>query len=59
MSEPDPITLLCLASYEKGFDFLREAKAQGCRVYLVTTTKLQDVPWPREAIDDIFYVPDM
>lgn len=59
MSDSDPITLLCLASYEKGFDFLREAKAQGCRVYLVTTTKLQDVAWPREAIDEIFYVPDM
>jgi biotin carboxylase len=59
MSDVEPITLLCLASYEKGFDFLREAKAQGCRVYLVTTTKLQEVEWPREAIDEIFYVPDM
>lgn len=59
MSDQEPITLLCLASYEKGFDFLREAKAQGCRVYLVTTTKLQNVAWPREALDDIFYVHDM
>ncbi len=59
MTDQEPITLLCLASYEKGFDFLREAKAQGCRVYLVTTIKLQDVAWPREALDDIFFVENM
>lgn len=59
MSEQEPITILCIASFEKGFDFLREAKAQGCRVYLVTVTKLKDVQWPREAIDEIFYVHDM
>jgi biotin carboxylase len=53
-----PLTLLCLASYHKGFEFLREAKRQGCRVLLVTSASLQDADWPREAIDDIFYMQD-
>jgi len=55
----DPLTILCLASYEKGHDFLREAKRQGCRVFLITSLSLKDVAqWPRESIDDIFYMPD-
>ena len=51
-------TLLCLASYHKGFEFMREAKRQGCRVLLVTSASLRDAEWPRDSIDDIFYVPD-
>jgi biotin carboxylase len=53
-----PLTLLCLASYHKGFEFLREAKRQGARVLLVTSLSLKDDDWPRESLDDIFYVPD-
>ena len=52
-----PLTLLCLASYHKGFEFLREAKRQGARVLLVTSLSLKEEEWPRESIDDIFYVP--
>ena len=55
----DPLTFLCLASYEKGHDFLREAKRQGCAVFLITSLSLKDTAqWPRESIDDIFYMPD-
>jgi biotin carboxylase len=55
---PDrPITMLCLASYEKGEAFLRECKRQGCRVILITVEKLRDANWPREAIDEVFYLP--
>jgi len=55
----DPLTFLCLASYEKGHDFLREAKRQGCKVFLITSLSLKDAAhWPRESIDDIFYMPD-
>ena len=50
-------TMLCLASYEKGEDFLRECKRQGCRVILITVEKLRDANWPREAIDEVFYLP--
>jgi biotin carboxylase len=52
------LTLLCLASYHKGFEFLREAKRQGCRVLLVTSESLRQAEWPRESLDDIFYVQD-
>ena len=53
-----PLTILCLASYEKGFDFLREAKDQGCRVLLLTSASIADRKWPDEAIDETFYMPD-
>src|SRR6185437_3173527 len=54
-----PLTLLCLASYDKGHRFLQEAKRQGCRVLLLTSLSLQDTAkWPRESLDDIFYMPD-
>jgi biotin carboxylase len=54
-----PLTFLCLASYEKGHGFLQQAKKQGCRVFLLTSLSLQHtVNWPLESLDDIFYMPD-
>jgi hypothetical protein len=58
MPDTKNLTLLCLASYEKGSEFLREAKRQGCRVLLLTSHSLRDAGWPRESIDDIFFIPD-
>ncbi|MCX6631200.1 MAG: ATP-grasp domain-containing protein [Candidatus Solibacter sp.] len=53
------MTILCLASYEKGHEFLREAKRQGCRVLLLTSLSLQGkAEWPAAHIDEIFYMPD-
>lgn len=52
------LTTLCLASFEKGEAFFRECKRQGCRVILITVEKLREANWPREAIDEIFYMPD-
>jgi biotin carboxylase len=52
------LTILCISSYEKGFDFMREAKSQGCRVLLLTSKSLENVEWPRESLDEIFYIPD-
>ena len=57
MSEKRPLTVLCIASYEKGQEFMRECKRQGCRVLLVTTAKLRDADWPRESVDEFFYMP--
>ncbi len=53
-----PLTFLCVSSYEKGHDFMRECKAQGCRVILLTSKSLKDAPWPKESIDEIFYIQD-
>ena len=54
-----PTTILCLASYHKGEEFLRECKRLGFRVLLLTLEKLRDADWPREAIDEVFYMPEL
>src|SRR5580765_1050421 len=57
MTESAPLTFLCITTYEKGQEFMRECKRQGCRVFLLTAEKLRDADWPRESLDDIFYIP--
>ena len=57
MPEPRPLTFLCITTYEKGQEFIRECKREGCRVILVTAEKLRDADWPRESLDDTFYLP--
>jgi biotin carboxylase len=53
------MTILCLAGYEKGHEFMREAKRQGATVVLLTSQSLQGkAEWPTESIDEIFYMPD-
>src|SRR5690554_1429998 len=53
------LTILCISSYEKGHDFIKECKAQGCRVILLTSKSLENASWPRECIDEIFYISDV
>ena len=58
MAAPASPTILCVATFEKGGEFLRECKRQGCTVLLLTAAALRDAPsWPREAIDEIFAIP--
>jgi biotin carboxylase len=53
------MTFLCLASYEKGHEFLRECKRQGATVVLLTSLSLKDkAHWPAGSVDEIFYMPD-
>jgi biotin carboxylase len=54
----DQPTILCVSGYEKGAEFMRECHRQGCRVLLVTVQSLADANWPREAIADIYYMPN-
>ena len=51
------LTILCVATYFKGDPFLRECKAQGCTVLLLTSDALIGAEWPRESIDEIHSVP--
>jgi hypothetical protein len=51
-----PLTILCVATYRKGDEFLRECRRQGCRVLLLTEEKLRDADWPRDAIDGFNYL---
>ena len=57
MPDPGALTILCIATYEKGQTFLRECHRLGHTVLLLTVEKLRDADWPREAIDETFYIP--
>jgi biotin carboxylase len=57
MAEAAPLTFLCITTYEKGQEFMRECKRQGCRVFLLTVESLRNGDWPRESLDDAFYIP--
>lgn len=59
MNDTRPTTVLCLSSFLKGHEFIRECKRLGCRVLLITVEKLRDADWPRESIDEVFYMPDL
>lgn len=54
-----PVTLFCIASYEKGHEFLRECKRQGQQVFLLTSLSLREsAKFPLDSLEDIFYMPD-
>lgn len=48
---------LCIASYEKGHDFLRQCAEMGVKPTLLTLEKLHDADWPREALEDLTTMP--
>lgn len=51
-----PNTVLCIASFVKGQDFIRACKRQGGRILLLTAKYLENGDWPHEAIDEMLYV---
>ena len=48
---------LCIASYEKGQDFLRQCAEMGVRPTVLTLDKLRDAAWPREAVEEVTTMP--
>jgi biotin carboxylase len=56
--EQRPLAILCVSTYEKGQEFIRTCREIGCTVYLLTVEKLRNADWPREAIDEIFFMPE-
>ncbi|MFN8060871.1 MAG: ATP-grasp domain-containing protein [Vicinamibacterales bacterium] len=52
------LTVVCLASYFKGGDFLRQCRARGCRVILIVKERLRQEDWPFDAIDVLLSVPN-
>ncbi len=52
-------TILCMSSYEKGQEFIRECKRQGWHVLMLTDQKLEHAKWPRESIDEFFMMADL
>lgn len=49
-------SFVCISNYFKGTDFLIQLKKLGNKVYLVTSEKLREKPWPHEYVDEIFYM---
>ena len=52
-------TILCLTSFEKGQDLMRECKALGARVLLLTVESLRDASWPRDILDEVYLMPSL
>ncbi len=53
-----PLNIVCLATYFKGAEFIRECKEHGSHVVLVTKEKMLHEEWPRESLDDLIAVPN-
>jgi ATP-grasp domain len=49
---------LCIASYEKGQDFLRQSAEMGVQCTLLTVEKLRDGDWPRDALEELATMPE-
>jgi hypothetical protein len=49
--------ILCITSYEKGQEFLRESAASGARTVLLTVEKLRDAHWPRAELAALYMLP--
>ena len=48
---------LCLASFEKGHDFLRQCAEMGVKATLLTLDSLRDADWPRESLEELVTMP--
>src|SRR5918998_2419739 len=50
--------VVCVASFFKGADFLRECRERGARVFLLTRERTLSEEWPRDCIDDLVAIPN-
>lgn len=53
-----PLNIVCFATFFKGGDFMRECKAQGGKITLVTKEKMLNEDWPRDVLDEVFALPN-
>ena len=58
MAETPQLNVICFATFFKGNDFMRECKAAGCHVILVTKEKMLQEDWPRDVLDEVFALPN-
>lgn len=57
-AQSKPLNVVCFATFFKGGDFMRECYERGCQVILITKEKMLHENWPRDAINEIFAVPN-
>lgn len=50
------MTFFCISCYFKGGPFLRACKEAGNTVYLLTMKKLEHEAWPKDHIDEMFFM---
>jgi biotin carboxylase len=53
-----PLNIICLATYFKGVDFIRECKSHGAQIALITKEKMLGETWPRESLDELIALPN-
>lgn len=49
--------ILCISTYEKGQDFLRQCADMGVKVTLITLEKHKNGDWPRESVEELVTIP--
>ncbi|PSR12319.1 MAG: ATPase [Bacteroidetes bacterium] len=52
------MTFLCISFYFKGSAFLEACAAAGNTVFLLTKKSLENSPWPRASLSQVFYLED-
>lgn len=57
MTDSNEPTILCVASFFKGNDFIRECKLHGASVLLLTRDKLLTADWARGSLADLIAIP--
>jgi biotin carboxylase len=53
----DATRFLCISTYEKGQDFLRQCAEMGVLPTLLTVDKLRDADWPHDALEELTTMP--
>src|ERR1051325_4230792 len=53
-----PLNIICFATFFKGGDFMRECKAQGGNLTLVTKEKMLHEDWPGDVLHEVFAFPN-
>jgi len=56
MQNPTRPTIICIATFFKGNEFIRECKSQGAAVVLLTREKLATADWAHESLDDLIAI---
>ena len=49
-------TFICVSNFFKGGDFMSQLNKLGNKVYLITSEKLKNKPWPHDHLEEIFYM---
>lgn len=52
-------TILCLTNFFKGQRLLETFKSLGCHTIVLGASRVQHSPWPKEHVDETFFVDDL